>query len=124
METKPAGTVRARCILENCSVYSGFAAEHEAASCDWPLVLALPRRPGQREQHDAVLKGLHVIAETTRRFVEAAFGTGIEGIFYAVQHAQAQLLTWDEYSTFGLPFDRQAAPLIIVVVSVAGLAFD
>jgi len=31
--------------------------------------------------------------------------TGIDGIFYAIQHAQAGLMTLDEYKTFGLPFD-------------------
>ncbi len=58
-----------------------------------------------RQYPEAVLKGLHRIAETTRRFVEAAMETGIDGIFYAVQHAQAGLMTLDEYKTFGLPFD-------------------
>lgn len=54
---------------------------------------------------DAVMKGLAVIAETTRRFVEACLDTGIDGVFYAIQHAQASLLTLDEYKTFGLPND-------------------
>jgi uroporphyrinogen decarboxylase len=58
-----------------------------------------------RRYPDAVLSGLHTIAETTRRFVEAAIETGIDGIFYAVQHAQAGLLTVEEYNTFGLPND-------------------
>jgi uroporphyrinogen decarboxylase len=56
---------------------------------------------------EAVMKGLQTIAATTRRFVEASMETGIDGIFYAVQHAQAQLLSLDEYQTFGLPFDQQ-----------------
>jgi uroporphyrinogen decarboxylase len=56
---------------------------------------------------EAVSKGLETIARTARRFVEAALETGIDGIFYAVQHAQAALLSVDEYQTFGLPFDRQ-----------------
>jgi len=56
---------------------------------------------------EAVLKGLQTIARTARRFVEAALETGIDGIFYAVQHAQASLLSVEEYKTFGLPFDRQ-----------------
>jgi uroporphyrinogen decarboxylase len=55
---------------------------------------------------EAVLKGLATIAETTRRFVEASMGTGIDGVFYAVQHAQAQLLSLHEYKIFGLPFDQ------------------
>ena len=56
---------------------------------------------------EAVMKGLQTVAETTRRFIEACRGTGIDGIFYAVQHAQAGILTFDEYKTFGLPFDLQ-----------------
>lgn len=54
---------------------------------------------------EAVLKGLEVIAETTRRFVEACLDTGIDGVFYAIQHAQAGLLTLEEYKTFGLQND-------------------
>ena len=56
---------------------------------------------------DAVLKGLATIAETTRRFVEACLDTGIDGVFYAIQHAQASLLTLEEYETFGLPLDQE-----------------
>lgn len=58
-----------------------------------------------RQHPEAVLKGLETIAETTRRFVEACMNIGIDGVFYAVQHAQAGLLTFDEYKTFGLPND-------------------
>ena len=58
-----------------------------------------------RKYPEAVMKGLQTIAETTRRFVELAMETGIDGIFYAVQHAQAGLMTLDEYQTFGLPLD-------------------
>ncbi len=56
---------------------------------------------------DDVMKGLETIARTTRRFVEAALETDIDGIFYAIQHAQASLLSLEEYQTFGLPFDQQ-----------------
>ena len=54
---------------------------------------------------EAVLKGLEVIAEATRRFVAACLATGIDGIFYAIQHAQAGMLTLEEYEAFGLPND-------------------
>ena len=57
---------------------------------------------------EAVMKGLATIAETTRRFVEACLDTGIDGIFYAIQHAQASLLTLEEYQSFGLPHDQKA----------------
>jgi uroporphyrinogen decarboxylase len=56
---------------------------------------------------EAVLKGLETIAETTRRFVEACLATDIDGVFYAIQHAQAGLLTLDEYKSFGLPNDMK-----------------
>lgn len=57
---------------------------------------------------EAVLRGLATIAESTRRFVEACFATGVDGVFFAVQHAQASLLSREEYKTFGLPFDLKA----------------
>ncbi|MEW5941877.1 MAG: uroporphyrinogen decarboxylase family protein, partial [Chloroflexota bacterium] len=60
-----------------------------------------------RRDPEAVMRGLEVIARTTRRFVAAALEAGADGIFYAVQHAQASLLSLEEYQTFGLPFDQQ-----------------
>lgn len=57
---------------------------------------------------EAVMKGLAVIAETTRRFVEACLDTGIDGVFYAIQHAQGSLMTLEEYKEFGLPNDLDA----------------
>jgi uroporphyrinogen decarboxylase len=57
---------------------------------------------------DAVLKGLDTIAETTRRFVEACLDTGIDGIFYAIQHAQASVIWLGEYESFCLPYDQKA----------------
>ena len=60
-----------------------------------------------REHPDAVMEGLQTIARTTRRFVEAALDTGIDGIFYAVQHAQATLLNEDEIKHFSLSLDLQ-----------------
>lgn len=56
---------------------------------------------------EAVMKGLTIIAETTRRFVEACLDTGIDAIFYAIQHAQASLLTLEEYQTLGLLHDQK-----------------
>lgn len=60
-----------------------------------------------REYPEAVFKGLETIAQTTARFVEAVCETGVDGIFYAVQHAQADLLSLEEYKTFGIPFDHK-----------------
>jgi len=61
-----------------------------------------------REYPEAVMKGLDIIAKTTTKFVEAVCQIGVDGIFYAVQHAQADLLSLDEYRTFGVPYDQQA----------------
>ena len=58
-----------------------------------------------RENPEEVKKGLEIIAETTRRFILATLSTGIDGIFYAVQHAQAGLLTEAEFFEFGRSFD-------------------
>jgi uroporphyrinogen decarboxylase len=60
-----------------------------------------------RKYPEAVLKGLETIAQSTQRFVEVALETNIDGIFYAIQHAQASLLTLDEYKTFGIPYDHK-----------------
>jgi len=56
---------------------------------------------------EAMMKGLATITETTRRYVEACLDAGIDGVFYAIQHAQASLLTREEYQTFGLPQDEK-----------------
>jgi uroporphyrinogen decarboxylase len=60
-----------------------------------------------RKYPEAVLKGLEVIMASTCRFVEASLKTGIDGIFYAVQHAQAALLSTEELAKFSRDFDLQ-----------------
>jgi uroporphyrinogen decarboxylase len=60
-----------------------------------------------RHHPGAVMKGLKTIAQTTRLFIEAARSAGIDGIFYAIQHAQKQYLSLEEYKVFGLIFDRE-----------------
>lgn len=56
---------------------------------------------------EAVMKGLEVIAKTTIRFIEAARDLGVDGIFYAIQHAQGSLLDLDEYKEIVLPSDQE-----------------
>lgn len=75
------------------TIFSPLAqAKHLAA--DDLLLVHLRKYP------DAVMKGLETIAQTARRFVVAARETGIDGIFYAVQHAQASLMPADEFARF------------------------
>ncbi len=60
-----------------------------------------------RNYPEAVMKGLQTIATTTQRFIEAALDTSIDGIFYAVQHAQATLLNEDEFKRFSQGLDLE-----------------
>ena len=49
--------------------------------------------------------GLETLTRTTLAFVEAVKTTGVAGIFYAVQHASSDLLSREEYRTFGREYD-------------------
>ena len=60
-----------------------------------------------RRDPDSLHSGLRRITETTIRFLEEAVKTGIDGIFYAVQHGQYGLLSTDEFATFCRPYDLQ-----------------
>lgn len=61
-----------------------------------------------RQAPDAVRAGLQIITESIVRFIELAAPLGLDGVFYAIQHAQAHLLSLDEFRTFGRTFDLQA----------------
>ena len=54
-----------------------------------------------RQNPDEIQEGLKTIAESTRRFIDAACHLGISGFFYAIQHASYRLLSIDEYMKFG-----------------------
>jgi uroporphyrinogen decarboxylase len=58
-----------------------------------------------RREPSALHAGLKTITETTRSFIQAAKKRGIDGIFYAVQHAQDSLLNESEYLEFGKAYD-------------------
>jgi uroporphyrinogen decarboxylase len=60
-----------------------------------------------REYPEAVMKGLDTIAKTTAKFVESVCQIGVDGLFYAVQHAQSDLLSLDEYKIFGTSYDQR-----------------
>ncbi len=83
-----------------------------------------------REYPDSLIYGLRVITETTIAFIEALIKTQVDGIFFAVQHAQSSLLTVEEFTCFGKDFDlpilRAAQPLWCNMLHVHGedLLFD
>lgn len=58
-----------------------------------------------RRYPDALREGLETITQTTIRFVEEALKTGIDGVFFAIQHAQFGILSKDEINTFEKPYD-------------------
>ena len=78
-----------------------------------------------RQDPEAVKRGLEIIAESTRRFLKAAVRqTGIDGIFYAVQHAQSGLLSEAEFFEFGRSYDvpllEAAKPLWLNLLHLHG----
>jgi uroporphyrinogen decarboxylase len=54
---------------------------------------------------DALTEGLRRITTSTLRYIEAVQEIGIAGIFYAVQHAQYELLSEADFRRFGRPYD-------------------
>ncbi len=60
-----------------------------------------------RSHPEEFKRGLETIAVTTRNYIEAAKSSGIDGIFYAIQHARYELMSPAEYQAFGRPFDEE-----------------
>ena len=65
-----------------------------------------------RSYPDTIQIGLKTIAESTRRFIEAACHLGISGIFYAVQHGSYQLLSINEYIKYGRVYDLELLEVV------------
>lgn len=58
-----------------------------------------------RQNPEQLKVGLETITISTIRFIEEIRKCGIDGIFYAIQHAQLDLLSPTEYELFGKPYD-------------------
>ncbi len=54
-----------------------------------------------------LLAGLDILTRNTIAFLRECIKLGIDGVFFAVQHLQASLLTRDEVARFLLPFDDE-----------------
>lgn len=65
-----------------------------------------------RRNPDALKAGLDVITETTSDFIEACKQLGIDGVFYAVQHASYNILSTGEFEEFEKTYDRRLFPQI------------
>lgn len=60
-----------------------------------------------RTAPDRVHTGLNTLTESTLRFIEELRRLPVAGIFYAIQHASYDVMSAEEYETFGLPYDRK-----------------
>lgn len=60
-----------------------------------------------RKYPDAVHSGLKRITETTIRFIHEIGKTGVDGIFFACQHAQYRLVNREEFMSFSRYYDLQ-----------------
>jgi len=100
------------------TVFSPLAQAKNLAGGD-TLLAHMRMRP------DLVGRGMEIIAESTRRFIRAARAHGlVDGIFYAIQHAQTSLLSKEEFIEFGRSYDlltlESARPLWLNIVHLHG----
>lgn len=56
---------------------------------------------------EVVKSALRAITDTTIEFIKSFSSLGIDGVFYAIQHAQASLLSQAEFEEFSLPYDLE-----------------
>jgi len=62
-----------------------------------------------RQYPDALHHALQIITETTIRYIKEVWKTGIDGIFFAVQHANPALVNKSEFLEFGKKYDLLVA---------------
>jgi uroporphyrinogen decarboxylase len=60
-----------------------------------------------RQNPEAIHAGLARITLSTLRFLEEVLKIGVDGFFYAIQHAQYGLLSESEYREFGQKYDLE-----------------
>jgi uroporphyrinogen decarboxylase len=59
-----------------------------------------------RSHPELVLEGLKTITLSIQQYLAELIRSGVDGIFYAIQHAQSHLLTKSEFEQFSQPFDQ------------------
>jgi uroporphyrinogen decarboxylase len=65
-----------------------------------------------RNYSDNFKVGLDIITKTTARFIEECIKIGIDGLFFAVQHASYDLLSEEEFIIFGKYYDSKLFELM------------
>ncbi len=60
-----------------------------------------------RSHPEIVQPALEAITTTFTRYASEIRNAGADGLFYATTHfASSDMMTWDEYRTWGIPYDR------------------
>lgn len=65
-----------------------------------------------REFPEQLKAGLKTIVKTTQLFILECQKIGVDGIFYALQHASFDLMSMQEFREFGLSFDSELFELV------------
>ena len=65
-----------------------------------------------RHEPEKVKRILDVITDTTSQFMQSCLSLQIDGFFYAVQHASADILSYEEFQVFGKAFDERLFVLL------------
>lgn len=65
-----------------------------------------------RTQPDRLHTGLGVLTETILRFTDVLKRYNIAGVLYTIRYASYAMLSEDEYSVFGLPYDQKILDLL------------
>ena len=77
-----------------------------------------------RQNPEELKAGLRRITENTIAFIKECLNLGVDGIFFAVQHAQASLLNRSELNEFVIDFDQEilqsAASLWMNILHIHG----
>jgi uroporphyrinogen decarboxylase len=60
-----------------------------------------------RTHPDRIQTALNVLTETTLRLIDSMRRLPLDGLLYVIDHASHDLISEDEYRTFGLPYDRK-----------------
>jgi uroporphyrinogen decarboxylase len=60
-----------------------------------------------RKYPEALMAGLETITKSTLLFLEETMKAGIDGVFYAIQHAQYDLINLQEFEQFQKKYDRE-----------------
>jgi len=120
--TEPGWSEQLKALKLINQALKGEALFIETVFSPWTTARRLARATGvekaQKEHPDILLEGMRVIAESLANYARRAIEMGASGIFYSVSGATNELMTEEEYSKWGRPFD------LIILNAVKGAPFN